>query len=316
MSATLGADLLGGQSLHATPGRHAAEHLLPTSQSRCEAHIRTAGGQLLDRSHTPHDTRGLAAAVDPPSSTPTTEEPAMPNPDASGWMELRVCADLFWRAQEERKATANLLRHHDADYWTEHLARLEATEHAAKLLLRRCYRRVVPASLREWQKASRGIGEDSIARVLGHLGDPYIAAPHWWEGTGTNRVLMVGEPYVRTVSQLWQYAGHGAPSRKAKGMTAEELFALGNPGLKMLVHLQAEWCMKAGGHYREVYDVARLTAADKLHGSECVRCGPSGKPAQVGTPWTAGHQHAHALRIVGKEILRDMWLVRHAEEQA
>ena len=33
-----------------------------------------------------------------------------------------------------------------------------------------------------------------------------------------------------------------------------------------------------------------------------------------GSPWSKGHIHAHALRIVGKELLRDMWLVRRAVE--
>lgn len=68
--------------------------------------------------------------------------------------------------------------------------------------------------------------------------------------------------------------------------------------------------MKQGAdkHYRQFYDWARAVAADKVHAVECVRCGPSGKPAQPGTPWNPGHQHAHALRIVGKELLRDLWL--------
>lgn len=233
-----------------------------------------------------------------------------------GWGELRICADLLHRAQQERIAVGNLLRTSDRDLFGPHLAQLEATEHAARLMLRRCYRRVVPASLKALQKTEAGLGEDSFARILGHLGDPYIATPHWWEGTGTNRTLMVGEPYVRTIGQLWQYCGHGAPGRVTKGMTAEQLAGLGNPTLKMLVHLQAEFCMKQKGRYRALYDTVRATVADKTHTTPCVRCGPSGKPAQDGTPWSAGHQHAHALRLLGKEILRDMWLARHTEETA
>jgi hypothetical protein len=234
--------------------------------------------------------------------------------EASGWEELRICADLFARSQAERIATENMLRSAVVthDFFGDHLARLEATEHAAKLMLRRCYRRVVPAELRALQKAQGGLGEDSFARILGHLGDPYIATPHWWEGTGTNRTLMVGDPYVRTISQLWSYCGHGDPTRRpTKGMTAEQVAAMGNPSLKMLVHLQAEWCMRQKGDYRLVYEHAREAAESKLHTVACVRCGPSGKPAAEGTPWSKAHQHAHALRLVGKTLLRDMWLARH-----
>ena len=64
--------------------------------------------------------------------------------------------------------------------------------------------------------------------------------------------------------------------------------------------------------YRDVYVSAREAADGRLHTAECVRCGPSGRPARPGSPWSNGHAHAHALRIVGKELLRDMWISRHA----
>jgi hypothetical protein len=234
------------------------------------------------------------------------------------WLELRIASDLFTRAQGERIASANLIRSGavDASMFADHLARLEATEHQAKLIMRRCYKRIAPPELRAWQQASKGVGEDSFARILGRLGDPYIATPCHWEGTGTDRVLVEESPRVRTIGELWQYAGHGDPhQRKHKGMTADDAMALGSPQLKMLVHLQAEWCMKSpGSYYREVYLDARGKALDKTHAVDCVRCGPSGKPAQAGSPWSLGHQHAHALRIAGKELLRDMWLARHAVE--
>jgi hypothetical protein len=310
-------------------------HLLQTGHAAHEAHTGDAGLHLLDphcssatqrisgvhllpddhrcsESHQP----SVVGHTSPPTSTNTVSAPVVL---PSGWVELRICADLFARAQAERIAVANMLRHTDSDAFGHHLEALERTEHAAKLMLRRCYRRVVPAELRELQKNTPGLGEDSYARILGHLGDPYIATPHWWEGAGTNRVLMQGDPYVRTISQLWAYCGHGDPARKKrKGMTAEEAFAMGNPSLKMLVHLQAEWGMrqKDGTPLRDAYTSARDKAEDKVHTVECVRCGPSGKPAQPGTPWSKAHQHAHALRIVGKEILRAMWLARHEVESS
>lgn len=297
-SKTVGGHLLiPGPAAPATHRRIAGDHLLPADQCYDETHSTPVGG--------------------PPPAPPTTIVGPAAKPPASGWGELRICADLFARAQGERIAVQNMLLHTDNDMFGPHLAHLEATEHDAKLMLRRCYKRVAPAELRQFQKEHSGIGEDSFARILGHLGDPYIATPHWWEGTGTNRRLMVGDPYVRTISQLWSYCGHGDPTRKpTKGMTAEEAFAMGSPTLKMLVHLQAEWCMKrpAGNKFRDVYEAERAKAESKVHSTPCKRCGPSGKPAEEGTPWSKAHQHAHALRVVGKEILRGMWLARHHAE--
>lgn len=135
--------------------------------------------------------------------------------------------------------------------------------------------------------------------------------------------------------------------RRRKGMTADEAAALGNPNLKSLVWNMAVAAMKqierprtdqdapgtqsarvgvgeplelaqccrdphtnSGGldyRYRAIYDMRRFTTHDHTHNTDCVRCGPSGKPAPAGSPWSPAHQHADALRIVGKEILRDLW---------
>ncbi len=62
-----------------------------------------------------------------------------------------------------------------------------------------------------------------------------------------------------------------------------------------------------GYSYRWRYEQRRQQTADRAHATECIRCGPSGKPALPGSPWSAAHQHADALRIVGKAILDDLW---------
>lgn len=59
--------------------------------------------------------------------------------------------------------------------------------------------------------------------------------------------------------------------------------------------------------YRLVYDNGRTKYADAVHPVECVRCGPRGKPAPVGSPLSAKHQQARAYRLVMKAILRDLW---------
>jgi hypothetical protein len=331
--------LLDDQEHAATHPRDVVEqHDPPTDQRAHGIKKVTVGGHPLTTSQTATDAqRGLAGGD--PSRPPTTAE-AKPTASSSvgtfsaqatclpqthgavAWAELRITADLFDRAQQERIAVANLIRRPedggniDPVFFAAHLDRLTDVEHQAKLMLGRVYRRTVPTELRAWQTESPGVGAHLFARLLGHLGDPYIATPHYWEGTGSARTLMIEEPRVRTIGQLWQFCGHGAPARRTRGMTAEQLAAQGSPLLKMLVHLNAEACMKQpnGTRYRDIYVAAKAATEGKTHTTECVRCGPSGKPAQPGSPWNDGHRHAHALRIVGKELLRDMWLARHHAE--
>ena len=77
---------------------------------------------------------------------------------------------------------------------------------------------------------------------------------------------------------------------------------------KMRAFLVAESCIKQSGtSYRTVYDATRAKYADALHAVECIRCGPKGKPAPVGSALSDGHKHARALRAVAKEVLRDLW---------
>lgn len=152
-----------------------------------------------------------------------------------------------------------------------------------------------------WVKAQKGVGDKQAARLLALIGDPYVNA-----NTGQ----------VRNVGKLWAYCGHGDPARKKrKGMSQEELFALGSPDAKMRVHLIAESCLKQiGGNgkdpspYRVVYDERKAKTVGRVHKVDCVRCGPSGHPAKAGSPWSDAHRHADALRIAGKAFLKDLWI--------
>jgi hypothetical protein len=100
-------------------------------------------------------------------------------------------------------------------------------------------------------------------------------------------------------------------------MTADELQALGQPVAKRVVWWMATGCQRQveaeyetpqwvtahrpASPYRTVYVLARDRYANHCHAQACPRCGPRGQP---GSPWTPSHQHAAALRVVGKTILR------------
>lgn len=308
-----------GQMRSETHGSHAVGNLLQVGHTRSVPQGRYANLHLLPDGHTTHDTHEAGAVGKPISSQPPTNPVASSMPPPSvGWLELRTWCELFEDAMSARIAGENRVRAlGEDDMFAAYLGALERTEAECRRGLKKCYERVVPKPIVAWQKATPGLGEHTFARLLGHLGHPVIATPHHWEGTGSKRALVADEPYARTVSQLWQYCGHGDPKRRAaRGMTADELAGLGSPSLKMIVHLLAEACMKTVGSelrarspYRDVYDARRLATANRVHAAPCVRCGPSGKPAAEGSPWSAAHQHADALRIVGKEILRDLWTV-------
>jgi len=306
---------------------------LQLGQTENENHEGNAELHLLDPDHTLHETHTPPVRVDPSaddhhqgethrrlvvgnfSNQPSSANGLTQSQGSragDGWLELRIWAEMFEDAMQQRIAANNRAERGGVDpsVYAAYTDALQKAENVCALEMRRCYRRVVPESIRTWQKNTHGLGEHAIARLLGHLGHPRIATPHHWEGTGSARTLIADEPFERTIGQLWQYCGHGRAERKRKGMTATELAAQGSPVLKMIVHIIAECTMKQkASPYRVVYDDIKTKCADKTHSVECVRCGPSGKPAQPGTPWKPGHIHAHALRITGKEILRDLWLV-------
>lgn len=82
-----------------------------------------------------------------------------------------------------------------------------------------------------------------------------------------------------------------------------------SPDAKMRAFLISESCVKnARSPYRKVYDDAREKYAEAIHAAPCRRCGPKGTPASVGSPLSKGHQHARAMRMISKELLRDLWL--------
>lgn len=205
---------------------------------------------------------------------------------------------------------------------------LEAAEHDATLNLQRAMRK---HPLGPFVKRTVGLGEKQTARLIATLGDPYYNDLH---------------ERPRTVSELWAYAGfhviHSSGRSHLLGDTHATTAAAGtlvHPGGQQAGDTQnpsaagvapkrtrgqkSNWSEDArkrtwliasaipkfpASPYEPVYRAARVKYADAVHSAECVRCGPSGKPALLGSPLSLGHQHARALRLVSKAILRDLWI--------
>lgn len=282
-----------------------------------------------------------------PATTTAAPNTNPPGPAVQPWLAdplLQLAADVLDDLEKVRVANQNRLRQltrdeadsdglergFGLDVSHPDVARLAAlvddlgrAEHQAELNLRRLLRQ---HPLGPWMRAAQGVGEKQGARLLAALGDPYVNTLH-------------GRP--RTVSELWAYsgfhtvpAGHppvdthtdnaggdtsgGSPDQiagdtqrsnnRVAAARARGQRANWSATAKMRAHLVAVSCMKTAGPYRDVYEQTRAKYADATHPVPCRRCGPAGQPAPAGSALSAGHQHARALRLVAKRVLRDLWL--------
>lgn len=214
----------------------------------------------------------------------------------------------------------------------ESLAKLE---HAVILDLQRAMRR---HPLGGWQKQALGVGEKQLARLLAATGDPFWNTLH---------------DRPRTVSELWAYCGlHTLPAGQGirddhSSSTSRDQTAVPPPDhsgfdaqprsirgaarrtkgqranwstvAKTRAYLIAESCVKqTRSPYRQVYDKRRSVTAGRVHDRPCPQCNGAGHKELEATPWRPGHQHADAMRIVSKAVLRDLWRAArgwHAEQQ-
>jgi hypothetical protein len=217
------------------------------------------------------------------------------------WRILRIAAETFADFQQFRVAANNRAERGGVppDEFADLVVGLDAQEAALRRVLVRAYRAAVSPAVRDWQQRTPGLGEPTFARLLGLLGHPRVAFPWHWEGEGHDRHLVADAPYARTISQLWSYCGVGDATRKQKkGKTADELMACGSPRLRSLLFLVATSCMKnRASPYRAVYEEQKAAAIERGWHEQKRRFPPTNRAEQ------------HALRVVGKEVLRDLWLV-------
>lgn len=182
---------------------------------------------------------------------------------------------------------------------------LDDAEHQATLNLARVMRH---HPLGEFVKNSKGVGEKQAARLLASIGDPYWNDLH-------NRPRKLRELYrfcgmdvvgtsAQSTDESHRLIGSGVAPSKVRGERIHW-----SPDARMRLWLIASKCMMVGhgGPYRAIYEEGRLKYADAIHAVECKRCGPKGHPAQPGSPLSAAHQHARAIRLIAKAILRDLW---------
>ena len=239
------------------------------------------------------------------------------------YSKLRTAAGNFWDVQEFRKAMENRARSGrvDSGLVAEAAPLYRRIENLFSKVMVNEMRDSVPEPIQAWARDTPGIGTGGnphlLAKLLGVIGDPYIATPrHWEQRPGAKggkddpkRVLVEDPPFTRNLGKLWAYCGVGDPRRRRRpGQSQQDAAACGTWKAKTTLRLMAESCVKAGKQdrtpYYLVYEQARAHYVGRVHDRECKPCKGSSKP---GDPWRDGHQHAAALRKVAKEILRDLW---------
>lgn len=121
-----------------------------------------------------------------------------------------------------------------------------------------------------WVKATRGIGEKQGARLIAAIGD--VTYNH---AEGRAR---------RGPAELWAYCGYAPGQVRRRGVKCNW-----NPVAKDRAFLVARSCVRCmDSPFRPVYDRARASWTDR--------------------DVIDGHKHNHALRLVAKAVLKDMFL--------
>jgi hypothetical protein len=248
------------------------------SHTRIDTHLGSAGGSNLGQTTT---TNGAIPIIRSSLSDPT----------------LNTLAAHFSDTEQIRIATANRLRILTLDEadkdgvmrgWqltethpsVEALrAQLEAFEKLEKEMEKALAKQLKTHPLHPWIKSQTGLGDKQMARLLGVIRDPYWNELH---------------QRPRTVSELWAYSGlhviDGQGAKRRKGQQSNW-----SAEAKTRIYLIAVSCIKQSkSPYRAVYDDRRAHTA-------------------ITHPdWTDGHSHNDAIRIMGKEILKQLWIQSRA----
>lgn len=217
------------------------------------------------------------ATSDDEQLEPPTNAKPLTRERASGF-ELQFCAAFLDDIERVRIATENRVRafqDEDIDA-TPYLSQVEALQAIEHQATLALQRAVRRHPLGAWIKQQVGIGEKQGARLIAAIGD--VTYNH------------LDDRPRRGVAEVWAYCGYVPGQRRQKGVKSNW-----NAQAKMRAFLVAESCIKQmRSPYRATYDKARASWATR--------------------DVSDGHAHNHALRLVAKAVLRDLFIAAREEE--
>jgi hypothetical protein len=241
------------------------------------------------------------------------------------WAQLTIAADQLDDLEAVRKATQNRLRAlcqpvevdgvvidkggPDTMHAQAVEIQLGAIQEAETAAVKELKRAMKEHPLADFVKSVKGIGDKTVARLLGVIGDPAIKFDP-----------ETGEITHRSLSQLRSYCGYGDAEQQKRRKGVQSNW---NTRARTALHVIADaaiktrcdncrsveqpedeegWiappadctCLEGGRKYRAVYDEAR------------------GKDDLLNLGDSDGHRHMRALRKVKKAFLKDLWLEARA----
>lgn len=157
---------------------------------------------------------------------------------------------------------------------------LQLAEDAARKAAIKCMKEVAPKGLLDWAKAEPGVGDITLARVLGEIGHPRVFQPVAWidnpdfddskpQGAENPKRLIVpnGEVRERTIAMLWQYCRVGDPQTHPRHFrrleiepTQTALMAAGKPSARARLFVVADTIVRQSFRFRDDERVAQLVA--------------------------------------------------------
>jgi hypothetical protein len=206
--------------------------------------------------------------------------------------ELIFCAEFLNDVEKIRVATENRLEAMlragvDARPYEGQLKAFERIEDEAVLALRRVLRR---HPLGPWVKAQKGVGEKQGARLIAAIGT--VSWNH------------LEDRPRRGPNELWAYCGYAPGQKRQRGVKSNW-----NADAKMRAFLVAGRAAQVG--------VRKLDGCDDTDGYD-VEHRESITPLaavylKARQNWADrevkdGHKHNHALRLVAKEVLKDLFV--------
>lgn len=275
--------------------------------------------------------------------------------DAELLSELRAAGEDLTDMIEVRKAADNRARtlsHLDTELirpdW------VDTAEKAARAALRDRYEAAVPEQVRDWAATVPGFGSGELfPRLIAAIGDPAIATPLLPIEPGDTgrgaRSRPAGEPYVRSLRQLFQYCGVGDTMLKpredvlGRKPEREDVLRAGKRDIQPLLYTWSTLLLRGQRHASvsesRYWDLltARLLltrghegacdpgktcfGSHRVHERQCQNhqrpprrsdgCGTVQNPewGAPGSPWRPGHISMDAHRTVQKTLLADLWRV-------